>query len=115
MSPEEFVEAVRDVVMESAVNGTISVFKSPPGRRPASELVELSRWYLSLREEDRNMVRRVLAFGVRDAVFGLFCVIDGVRQIEPEGPKGDLELVFRKDGVETHLGGSRGAVLHELL
>jgi hypothetical protein len=116
MKPEEFVGRVREVVLEASVSDTLAVVQSPPGRRPARELVELSKWFNALGDSDRAMVKRILDLQARQAVFGFLSVIDGSRQIEPSvGPKGHFELRFIKDGIEDVLSGPDGEVLHELL
>ena len=44
MNGQEFVDVLKTVVRDSAAAGELTVLRSPPGRRPSSELVEQSIW-----------------------------------------------------------------------
>jgi len=112
MTPEEFVEAIRTAVHESAISGTESSLLGPQGRRPAAGDVELSRWYCELSSEDRVHVNTVIRHSVHSAVFGFLCVFDGVRAIEAES-KGRLELVYVKDNDRRVLN-SESELLHDI-
>jgi hypothetical protein len=46
MDAEQFVDVVRKVVMNAAVQDVVGNLTDPPGRRPAPELVALSKWFL---------------------------------------------------------------------
>ena len=99
MEPDKFVDAVRDSVMDGAVDDVITSFTSPAGRQPAPELVELSQWYLKLTSGDQEMLRRALAQASHAAVFGLFTVFDGVRRIDDEQPPCEFQLWYEgRDG-----------------
>ena len=111
MTAEEFVSMTRVVVMQAAVDDTMSIMLDPPGRRPDSELVELANWFRSLAETDRAMVRRALAETSHAAVFGMFAVLDGVRRVDEREPPGELELCYENDGGRTKLNGD----LHDIL
>lgn len=116
MTAEEFVAGVRRVVLDAAVSDTVAIVRTPPGRRPSRELVELSGWFNALSDDDRGMVQRMLEMAARQAVFGLLSVIDGSRQVEAgTGPRGHFELRYIRDGSEETLSGPDGEVLHELL
>lgn len=114
MTATEFVDAIRGVVEEASVSDTISLLRSPPGRKPDQELVEVSKRFNALGEQDRAMVKRALDMVAGQAVFGFLCVLDGSRPVEPAGPKGDFELRFIKDGQVEVLSGPDGEILHEL-
>ena len=53
MTPEEFVNALREIVLTRAVDSTLSSIESASGRRPRRELVEANAWYQGLSDEDR--------------------------------------------------------------
>lgn len=115
MSSEQFVRALVEVVLESGVRSTEALLQGPPGRRPAAELVALSNWYRGLPEPDRAQVRAVARMAADGALFGVLAVLDGVRAIEPSGPKGELRLVHRDPrGVETIVSPPAGMLLHDL-
>jgi hypothetical protein len=116
MNAREFVEAIRNVVMDAAVTDAIAVVQRPPGRRPAAELVEVSTWYHGLADSDRAMLRRMLAIVARNAVFGLFAVLDGARTVDPSATASDyFELRHVHESSEDVLSGPKGEPLHELL
>lgn len=116
MKPNEFVDGIRENVLEASVSDTISVVRSPPGRKPSGELVALSEWYKQRGEGDRTMIRRILELEARQAVFGMLAVIDGSRRIPSQGDQtGHFELRYVDGDKVEILGGPEGAVLHELL
>jgi hypothetical protein len=62
--------------------------RNPPGRRPRQRLLRLSRWFHQLSTEDQVMLAEILKDLAEGAIFGFFCVLDGVRVID----KGGFEL-----------------------
>jgi|SRR5688572_21502840 len=115
MTPQEFVNAVRLAVFDSAVRGTIQGLESPPGRSPRSDLMALSRWYGELTDTDREKVGNVVHMAADLAVFSFLAVLDGAAAIEPAGPKGRLELRYRgPDGAVTDLNSEQDEDLHDL-
>jgi hypothetical protein len=115
MTPEEFVNALREVVLTPAVNSTMSVIENPPGRRPRPELMEANAWYRDLSDHERAGVRVVASMVARQAVFGVLAVLDGARVVEDTPEKGSFRLVFRKGGKEWELNPANGVPLHDLL
>lgn len=116
MNAEEFVAAIKMVVLDAAVRGVESSLLSPPGRQPAEGLVRASEWYLGLPDDSRSMVMDVARDAAHAAVFGLLAVLDGVRAIEGYGPKGSLRLAYvSPSGEESVLNDEAGEELHDLL
>jgi hypothetical protein len=111
MNAREFVDVVRTVVMDAAVEGVVKCLTDPPGRKPAPSLLALSQWFVALSADDRNMVRQALEEASHAAVFGLFAVIDGARRVDSKQPPGELELWYKAGQDRTKLNGD----LHELL
>lgn len=102
MSPKYFVEILRKVVQEQAVNDMVENLQEPPGRNPPKELLEFSSFYKQLPEEQKKILGRILQETAEMTFFGMLCVLDGVRAIESGQDKGSLELWYRK-GEETML------------
>lgn len=115
MTPEDFVNALRDVVMTRAVSSTLSEIANPPGRRPRRELVEANAWYTQLTDEDRAHLQRVATMVAHQTVFGMLSVLDGARVVEDTPDKGTFKLVFCKDGMEQEMNSPEGTPLHDLL
>lgn len=115
MNAFEFVAAIRSEVQDSATDGTMSLLRQPPGRRPAPSLVSLSKWFNALSEADRERVREVAALASHEAVFGFLAVLDGVRIIENTPEKGTLELRYVNGGQAILLNVLNAPMLHEIL
>lgn len=115
MKPEEFVNALRNVVLERTVRSTLANIEKPPGRRPRAELVEASAWFATLSEEERARLRSIASMVAHDAVFGVLAVLDGARVVEDTPEKGEFRLTFSKGGQEWELNPPDGIPLHDLL
>ena len=113
MDVTKFVEAIRLEVERSAVKECVENYDDPPGRKPSDELVELSQWYKSLSSSDKAMLEKALQDAVRASLFGLFCVLDGVRVIENSEDRGELELSYVKNGVRTRINNPSKNLLHD--
>ena len=97
MNAKAFVRAIRESVYENVATAVTEALESPPGRRPNAELVRLSEWFHTLGPSDRANLTRVADMAADLATYNFLAVLDGVRAIEPVGPKGHLEL-FHRDG-----------------
>jgi hypothetical protein len=56
---------------------------------------ERAEWFKSLGGHERQFVRSIVSDAVDSALFGVLCVIDGVRVVEDQGEKGSFELWYR--------------------
>jgi hypothetical protein len=115
MTSEEFVNSLREVVLKTAVDSTLSAVQSPPGRRPRPELVEANAWYEKLSEQDRARLRHIASMVAHQAVFGVLAVLDGARVLEDTTEKGTFKLAFRKGSEEWELNPPGGVPLHDIL
>lgn len=113
MDGSKFVEALKLAVEQPAVVGCLQQYKAPSGRRPSEDLVQLSEWFSSLSDTDRSMLEKALNDAVHASLFGLFCVLDGVRAIEGPQDRGDLELWHVKNGVRTLINDPNENMLHD--
>jgi len=113
MNSQKFVQAIKLVVRDAAVEDTILTAESPPGRKVPVELKARAEWLKSLPIEQKDFVHSLVKDAVDNAVFGFFCVIDGVRAIEDDPDKGDIELRYVKDDVAI-LSPTEGAMLHDI-
>ena len=114
MTPSDFIDAIRRVVFESAISGTLSLIKKPPGRSPPVNLSALSKWFSGLSENDKKMVQNAITIAAHQATFGMLAVLDGARQIEDSQEKGTLELHYLNDNQQIYLNTPDSEPLHEL-
>ncbi|GMV95032.1 MAG: hypothetical protein AMXMBFR82_48100 [Candidatus Hydrogenedentota bacterium] len=102
MNALEFVDAVKKVV-SGATRGIQDSLRVPPGRRPDSELQELSAWYNHLPEKDRERVAKVVQMAGDQVAYNILLILDGLVAIEDVGNKGTLTLIYAKDDKRTRL------------
>ena len=60
------------------------------------------------------MFEAALQQAAESAIFGFFCILDGVRSIENATDKGTLELYFVKESERTLLNDPHAEELHNL-
>ncbi|MBF7144345.1 MULTISPECIES: hypothetical protein [Pseudomonas] len=111
MTSEEFVALIKLVVSDAAISDTIDVITSPPGRKPDQKLVDISKYYNRQKQADKDMIDLIIKKSVEEAIFGFFCVLDGVRAIENGEKKGELALLYKGEN-SAEL--TAGADLHDI-
>ena len=114
MTPDFFVDALKKICRDDAVEGCVAVFKNPHGRGPRRELKRISGWFTSLSSTDRELVIAAMREAADATLFGMLCVVDGVRVIESEGEKSEFKLTATRCGIESPLSPSE-TFLHDLL
>lgn len=92
MDGEKFIDAIRIAVRDSAIAGSLSNLKKPPGRRPSLDSIAVSEWYGHLDRGSKKFVEIAIKNAVDAAIFNFLCVIDGVISIEDSADKGKLQL-----------------------
>ncbi|QNM59049.1 hypothetical protein XHV734_0190 [Xanthomonas hortorum pv. vitians] len=92
----------------------MELLKAPPGRRPAQSLVSLSGWYRGLDPADQANVAAALRIAADATLFGVLCVIDGVRIIEDQPTKSMFRLTATCNG-STSIISPGPEDLHDLL
>jgi hypothetical protein len=98
MKPEQFVQRLKSECRDSAVSGCVASFEKPPGRRPDQALLRLSQWFVALPSSDRELVVRAMREAADATLFGVLCVIDGVRTIESGTEKSRFTLSAERGG-----------------
>ena len=101
MTPEGFVKALKETCSDAAVKDCLSNIQSPPGRKPDPSLVKLSNWYRGLEPQDQAHVLDVMRETASATLFGVLCVIDGVRAVEDSASKSEFKLTATRDGKES--------------
>jgi hypothetical protein len=99
----QFVDALTETCRDPAVSGTISLLQKPPGRKAAEELKSLSAWYNSQTAEQQKHIAAVAALAADQTLFGVLCVLDGVRTIESTPTKSKFRLTCTSGRVATVL------------
>lgn len=112
MNSDEFVYAFKQAVKDGSAQETISVLKSPPGRRPANDIVEMSKFYNNLEEGDKETIEKIIQYVASGAAFGALCVLDGVKAVEASGEKGEISLIYNKNGQSININENKD--LHDI-
>jgi hypothetical protein len=115
MDAEQFIDAIRQVVYQSAIDGTLQTLTNPSGRDYRQKVADRTAWARSLDEESQRHLRSAITIAAHSAVFGFLCVLDGVRQIENEPGRGTLELTHKSSRGEVLLNDPTGDFLHDIL
>lgn len=108
----EFIDVVYNDVYLAAIRNVQRTLENPPGRQPASRVLAMHDWFISLAEADRDMLREVVAYAADHAIFGLLCVLDNVQPVV-DGYREQLELQVRAGGAQRNLA-EEGEELHGL-
>ncbi|MCC4624249.1 hypothetical protein LL973_07940 [Xanthomonas campestris pv. nigromaculans] len=114
MTQNDFVNALKTECADAAVHDCLELLKAPPGRRPAQSLVSLSVWYRGLDPADQAHVAAALRIAADATLFGVLCVIDGVRVIEDQPAKSEFRLTATCNG-STSIISPGPEDLHDLL
>ena len=114
MNSFKFIESIKIAVGQLTTDDLVTNLKNPPGRSPDKKLIELSDWYNSLDMFNKEKLLEIIELAVGQSIFGILCVIDGVRQIESSLDKGELVLEFRKNGETIRLNDPNGEYLHDI-
>jgi hypothetical protein len=114
MKPDHFVQALKETCVDGAVQDCVESMRSPPGRKPSQELVRISQWFNALPVSDRELVVAAMREASDATLFGVLCVIDGVRSIESEGEKSEFKLLAVRRGGESQISPNE-TYLHDLL
>lgn len=114
MTPDFFVDALKTHCRDAAVDDCASLFEHPPGRRLAAELAVLSNWFKTLSETDRESVISAMRMAADATLFGVLCVIDGVRVIEDGSDKSTFQVTATVGGA-TSVISPNDTFLHDLL
>lgn len=113
MNSEQFVSVIKKVVREAAIQDILDNIEDPPGRRVSAQEKEISEWFNELPDMHKEFVNQIISTSVDHAIFGFLCVLDGVRAIDNENIKGQLELTYKNE-MHERLNDPDKIALHEL-
>jgi hypothetical protein len=114
MNAEEFVQGIKSRAADSAVLSVVANLQKPPGRQPPASLVEDSVWFAQLDETTKVHVLRIAKRAADYAVFGFFCIVDGVRVIESGPNKGEFTITYHNGDIDEVLNAPGKELLHDL-
>lgn len=107
------MDSIKLVVRDASIEDTISILTNPPGRKVSSDLRARSDWFNAQSEQEQRMLTEVIADAVDNAIFGILCVLDGVRTVEDSATNGRFELHFVKEA-SILLNPTDAVMLHEI-
>lgn len=114
-SKEDFVKVMKITVADRTAEGIFRPVAIPKGRGVTQEQRDMAAWIAGLSEADRSRILWLMNDCVEATLFGVFCVLDGVRSIENIDKKGRLELRYTApDGADTPLNDDHGEFLHDI-
>lgn len=113
MNKDEFVESLIAAVRNTSIQSVVGLLEKPPGRRPKEALVSTSTWYNGLAVEDKMFVKTIITDAVDATFYGLLCVFDGVRVIEDQPEKNNIQLKYTGDP-QSLLNEHDGEYLHDI-
>jgi hypothetical protein len=109
----EFVGALTETCRDSAVADALAQLQKPVGRKPPAQLQQLSSWYNTLSSEQRQHTAAIMRLVADSTLFGVLCVLDGVRAVESTAQKSSFRVTATKGKVSSVL--SPGSVfLHDI-
>lgn len=113
MKNKEFVDLIKYVVRDAAIDDTLGNLKQAP---KSSSDFERSRTkcFSELPMLEKKHIESIVKDAVNESLFGFLCVIDGVRAIEDDEIKGKLILTYEKSGTSFVLNNPSDIYLHDL-
>lgn len=113
MKNKEFIDLIKYVVRDAAIENTLGNLKQAS---KSSSDFEKSRtkWFSELSMLEKKHIESIVKDAVDESLFGLLCVIDGVRVIEDDEVKGELILTYEKSGISFVLNDPSDIYLHDL-
>ena len=114
MTPEEFISLIKIAIESGANEAVIENLQEPLGRKPDSELVKNSEWFISQDKEGKERIESIISDTVSETVFGFLSVLDGVRSISEAGKTNSLELHHIENGHKILLNDQSKQYLHDI-
>jgi hypothetical protein len=112
MNATQFVSALVEHVHEPSIADVVASLESPPGRRPRPRDIDLSKWYSGLSEHDQSRLAQVIGYSVHATLFGVLCVLDGVRRVHDSEVQ--FRLVSEESGQVTLINEPNSEALHDI-
>jgi hypothetical protein len=114
MDSKKFIRNIKQVVHDDVIKNLINDLENPSGRKPPKDLIALSKYISNLSETDRSILQKIISHATHNAIFGLLCVLDGVRVIENSAEKGALKLYWEKGDEKVLINNPKSEDLHDI-
>ena len=102
--------SLRQQVSETVIDN----LSEPPGRNPCAQDIELSQFYKTLDDAQKEFLEKVVSESINATMFTLFCILDHVHCIKEMGNEVNFELYALTDGQKTLLNDPETIYLHDL-
>ncbi|MCG8634578.1 MAG: hypothetical protein MI863_12170 [Desulfobacterales bacterium] len=112
MNKKSFINNVKSFVRDAAVEDTYENAIAPPGKTPTEIEKSIANWVNSLSSEEKDYIQHLIKAATDETLFGLLCVIDGVRTVTEED--GNFVLQFKTDTTSFLLNDSKDEYLHDI-
>ncbi len=113
MNNEKFVEVIKQVVRDGAIEDVSENLENPPGRRPSVRLKRMSEFFKKLDSDEQEILGEIIKESVDASLFGFFAVLDGVRKCDDES-ESSLKLEYINKGKTTILNNPNEEYLHDI-
>lgn len=114
MDQETFVKNIHASLKDQGTKSLLRLLAAPPGRNPRKKLRELSEWYNSSSNDEKEKIRQLIEETIDFTIFGFFCILDQVRFLENEEEKTQFSLSAIKDGHSIILNDPSKEELHNV-
>ena len=112
MDKRSFINNVKSFVRDTAVEDTYENAIDPPGKTPTEIEKAIAKWVNKLSTREKEYVQFLIKAAADEALFGIFCVIDGVRSVTDED--GDFILQFKTNKASNILNDIKDEYLHDI-
>ncbi|WP_339695317.1 hypothetical protein [Celeribacter baekdonensis] len=117
---ERFAMDLRHESVDRLVDSYEKTLRNPPGRKPASRLGRLSKWYSSLDEEQQQTCLLLMEYIAEASLFSTLAALDGASLLSEDLRGADIRLTIVKGDDELLISSSEHGAdfeydLHELM
>jgi hypothetical protein len=113
MNSYEFVGGLKNYVYEHAAPNAIESLDRPD-KDDSADFLRAADWVKSLAPPDRVHLLRAMKLAAEDAIFGMLCVLDGVRVVENSSDKSQFALLAIRNLEIDVITDVRGELLHDI-
>lgn len=109
---ERFINRIYQQISVEGIDSIVSILTEPPGRNPKQELKELSEYFNNKSEDEREIIRKIIALSINAAVFDMLCIFDKVNKLDEHID--DIKLSASSNNQEILLNDLNKQDLHDL-